>query len=310
MEAKDIQDAIAKRLQEQITVYPCHNLRASNLGHPCSRYLYLLIKHWEEQEPHDIGLQSIFNLGNSIEDYTIKELKAAGFEVVTPVQRSWKVEIKGGIITGREDIRIKDPADGQFYPGEIKGLAPQEWERLNSVDDFLTSKRYYIREYPAQLFTYMLHFGKERGFFIITNKLTGAIKVIQVDMNFEYGESLLSKGEYIYECLADPTEQMIPDGCDDITVCDRCTLKHICTTHHAPAEAEFDDGEIEELINKREELRAAKNAFDDVSDELKRAMAGKEKVITDNYLVTTRTIHKDEYTVKARDEVRVVVRKL
>ena len=90
--AQSIQNAIRAEVESRITVYPCNNLRASNIGHPCERYLYLRIKHWEEQEPHDYGLQNIFDLGNTIEEYTINKLKAAGFEIITPTQRSWKVE--------------------------------------------------------------------------------------------------------------------------------------------------------------------------------------------------------------------------
>ena len=104
LSAQSIQAAIRNEVENRIKVYPCNNLRASNIGHPCERYLYLLIRHWDEQEPHDYGLQNIFDLGNSIEDYTINKLKAAGLEVITPTQRSWKVE--NPLITGREDIRI------------------------------------------------------------------------------------------------------------------------------------------------------------------------------------------------------------
>ena len=122
--AEYISEKIEDFVKSEIKVYPCNNLRASNIGHPCERYLYLLIKHWDKQEPHDIGLQNIFDFGNSVEEYTIKKLKSAGLEIVTPVHRSWKVE--NPLITGREDIRIKDPDNGQLYPAEIKGLSPYE----------------------------------------------------------------------------------------------------------------------------------------------------------------------------------------
>ena len=83
-------------------------------------------------------------------------------EIITPTLRSWKVE--NPLITGREDIRIKDPEDGQLYPAEIKGLSPYEWERLNSIEDFYSSKRHYVQGYPAQLMVYCWKFEKEKGF--------------------------------------------------------------------------------------------------------------------------------------------------
>jgi CRISPR/Cas system-associated exonuclease Cas4 (RecB family) len=310
MNAELIKAAITERLQKQLTVYPCNNLRASNIGHPCERYLYLLIKHWDEQVPPDISLQGIFNLGNSIEEYTIKELREAGLEVITPVARSWKINIRGGVITGREDIRVKDPEDGQLYPAEIKGLSPYEWERLNCIDDFFQSKRRYVRGYPAQLFTYMFHFGKEKGFFILTNKLTGAIKPIEVALDYDYGEQLLSKGERVYAALNDPTGNTIPAACEDISVCESCSLRHICTAAHERPEADIDDGELEAIIDRKNELKAGYDAYNDADKELKRCLGEREKVIAGKYIVTVKTINKAEYTVKARQERRVSVSRL
>ena len=96
MTAEQMNAKLFKAKADKITVYPVNNLRASNLGHPCERYLYLLIKYWDEQKPHDVGLQNIFDLGNALEEHTINNIKEAGFEVVTPTVRSWKVDVEGG----------------------------------------------------------------------------------------------------------------------------------------------------------------------------------------------------------------------
>lgn len=306
--AESIQNAIKKEVTGRITVYPCNNLRASNIGHPCERYLYLLIKHWDEQTPHDYGLQNIFDLGNSIEEYTINKIKAAGFEVITPTQRSWRVE--NPLITGREDIRIKDPDDGQFYPAEIKGLSPHEWERLNTVDDFYNSKRHYVRAYPSQLLVYMWQFEKEKGFFLLTNKLTGEIKVIEVPFDWDRADALLKKGERIYEALADKTGQTVPDPCNDFSVCEQCQLRHICTAAHERGDLTVDDGELEDLIKEKEDAAAGYRKYQECNDKIKRYMQGRDRVLAGNYVVTTKTIHKNAYTVSARDEVRVSIQRL
>lgn len=310
MDAEQIKKALDKRLESQAVIYPCNNLRASNLGHPCERYLYLLIRNWEEQTPPEKTLQSIFNLGNSIEEYTINELKEAGLEVITPVHRSWKIDIRGGIISGREDIRIKDPDDGLLYPAEIKGLSPVEWERLNSVEDFLSSKRHYVRGYPAQLFVYMFYFGREKGFFILTNKLTGEIKPITVTLDYNYGESLLQKGERIYAALADKTGKTVPDACEDITVCENCQMRHLCTAAHDRTETEIDDGELEEAIDRKNELSAAYREYNEVGDRIKKLVGEREKVISGKYVVTTKVIQKNEYMVAARQERRISIKRL
>lgn len=303
-----IAEKISDYVKSEIKVYPCSNLRASNIGHPCERYLYLLIKHWDQQKPHDESLQSIFDLGNAVEQFAIERLKASGLEVITPVNRSWKVE--NPLITGREDIRIKDPDDGQLYPAEIKGLSPYEWDKLHTVDDFYNSKRHYIRSYPSQLLVYCWKFEKEKGFFVLVNKLTGRIKVIEVPFDWDKADALLKKGERIYAALADESGESIPSGCDDVSVCDSCTLRHICTAPIQRVEADVDDGELEEIIDQREELRPAKNKFEELDAEIKRCIGEREKVIAGKYLVTVKTINKGGYEVKPRQERRVSILRL
>ena len=244
MNAQDIKNALERTAQSKIKVYPVEHLSASRLGHPCERYLYLLIKNWQDVKPYDVGLQHIFDLGNSIEDYTIAKLKEAGFECITPTQRSWKIDKP--LITGREDVRIKDADTGELLPCEIKGIYPQEWEKLNSIEDFLKSKRYVVRGYPTQLFVYMYRFEKERGYFIITNKLTGEIKPIEVQLDYEFGEQCLQKAERIYKAVE---SGVAPDSCEDASVCEQCNLQHICgQVKRAPTDIELDD-ELNNLIN-------------------------------------------------------------
>jgi len=308
LNAAAIQGAIRREVESRIAVYPVNNLRASNIGHPCERYLYLLIRHWDEQDPHDYGLQNIFDLGNALEAYTIDKLKAAGYEVITPVTRSWKVE--NPLITGREDIRIKDPETGELFPAEIKGLSPFEWAKLNTVDDFYRSKRHYVRAYPSQLLVYMWRFEKEKGFFVLTNKLTGEIKVIDVPFDWDRADAMLKKAERIYAALADQSGQTIPAACDDITVCEECPMRHICPTDHRRIEAEIDDGELEELIVRKEELAPAYREYNDVADKIKLCVGEREKILTDTHLVEVKQIEKKAYTVSARTERRINITRL
>lgn len=304
MNAKTINERLYKAKQDKIKIYPCNNLRASNLGHSCERYLYLLIRHWDEQKPHDVGLQSIFDLGNTLEEYTINNIKEAGYEVITPTVRSWKIDKP--FITGREDVRIKDE-NGELLPVEIKGLSPFEFDKLNSIDDFFKSKRHYVRGYPAQLQIYMYHFSKEKGFFALTNKLTGQTKFIEMPFDYEYAESLLQKAERIYKALDENTP---PDSCDDVNVCENCPLQHICgDMKRVPADVEIDD-ELETLINKKQELAASKREYEEVDKQIKARVGDREKIITGSYLITRNKIERKEYTVAARTEYRLQIKKL
>lgn len=306
MDARQINERLFKAKADKITIYPVNNLRASNLGHPCERYLFLLIRHWDEQKPHDVGLQNIFDLGNTLEEHTIRNIKEAGFEVVTPTVRSWKIDVKGGIITGREDIRIKDE-NGELIPVEIKGISPFEFDKLNSVDDFLQSKKTYIQGYPAQLFIYMLKFGKEKGFFALTNKLTGETKFIEVPFDYDYGEQMLAKAERVYAALE---RNEAPDACDDISVCENCPLAHVCgLVRRKPADVDIDD-ELDELIDRKQELAPAVKEYNDVDRQIKAKVGDREKVITGGYLIERKAIERQEYIVKARTDYRMTIKRL
>lgn len=302
---QEMNNKIKELRESEIKLYPCNNLRASNVGHPCERFLYFSIKNWEDKKLHGATTQCIFDLGNKIEEYVIETLKEAGFEVITPTVRAWKVNKP--LITGREDLRIK-MEDGEFYPVEVKGLAPQEWEKLNSVEDFLNSKRYYVRGYPAQLYIYMYQFNKEKGYFALANKLTGEIKLIEVPFDYEYVEKILKKAERIYECIE---KEQLPESCSDISVCENCDFAHICTANINRADIDVDvSGELDELIEKKQELSKYTRELEDVKNSIKKLVGDRDKILTGKYIVERKIIHKLGYMVNERDEERINVKRL
>lgn len=304
MKAQEINEKLAAAKQEKIKVYPCRNLRASNIGHPCERFLYLLITRWEEQQPHDVGLQNIFDLGNTLETHTINNLKEAGYEVITPTQ--WSFQIDKPLITGREDLRIKDE-NGELIPVEVKGISPFEFGKLNSVEDFLQSKRYYIRQYPAQLQIYMYHFNKLYGFFALTNKLTGETKMIRMDFDWDMADALLKKAERIYKAIED---NKVPDAVEDMSMCDGCKLAHICGIHRG-IEPDLElDGELNDLITQKYDLKKYVDQYSEVDKAIKSKVGEREKVITGDFLVQRKSIQKKTYTVPGRTEYRLQIQRL
>ena len=304
MTAQEINERIAAAKQEKIKVYPCRNLRASNIGHPCERYLYLMITRWEEQRPHDVGLQNVFDLGNTLEAHTINNLKEAGYEVITPTQ--WSFQIEKPLITGREDLRIKDE-NGELIPVEVKGISPCEFDKLNKVSDFLRSPKYYIRQYPAQLQIYMYHFNKLYGFFALTNKLTGETKMIRMDFDWDMADNLLKKAERIYKAIEDKKE---PDAVEDISMCEGCKLAHICGAHRGIEPSVELDDELNNLIIQKYNLKKYVDQYEEVDSAIKSKVGEREKVITGDYLVQRKRIQKKSYTVSERTEYRLQIQKL
>ena len=192
-------------------------------------------------------------------------------------------------------------------PVEIKGISPFEFDKLNSVDDFLKSKRTWIRGYPAQLFIYMLKFGKEKGFFALTNKLTGETKFIDVNLDNDYGEQILSKAERIYEHLANNTP---PPACDDISFCESCPLAHICgECRRVPTDIDLDE-ELDDLINRKQELAEAKKEYEEVDKQIKAKVGEREKIITGQYLIERKSFVKKSFTVPESVQYRVSIKRL
>lgn len=304
MTAQEINERLTAAKQNKIKVYPCRNLRASNIGHPCERYLYLLITRWEEQQSHDVGLQNIFDLGNTLEAHTINNIKEAGYEVITPTQYNFQIEKP--YITGREDLRIKDE-NGELIPVEVKGISPFEFGKLNTVEDFLNSKRYYIRQYPAQLQIYMYYFNKLYGFLALTNKLTGETKMIRMDFDWDMADDLLKKAERIYKAIENKKE---PAAVNDISMCEGCKLSHICGIHRGTEpDIELDD-ELNDLITQKYDLKRYVDKYGEIDSAIKNKVGQREKVITGAYLIQRKCIQKKAYTVPERTEYRLQIQRL
>lgn len=303
--AQQINDKLKEKLQEKCKIYPQNNLRCSSIGHPCSRYVYLCITNFADRKPPDVGLQAIFGLGNTLEAHVIEKIKEAGFEVLTPTSHSFRIEPQN--ITGREDLRIKDPETGELFPVEVKSISPFEFDKLNGFSDFVNNKKPFIRAYAAQIQLYLYHFAKPYGFFALINKLNGEIKFIRVDLDFDFTEKLLQKAEYINHCLE---IREAPEATDEIAVCEGCDLQHICgQCRRVPSDIEV-DGELDELIERKEQLATAKREYEDVDKQIKARVGERSKIITGKYLVTRTSFTKKAFTVPESVQYRVNIKRL
>jgi len=278
--AEQINQALYEETDKRRTIYPCYNLRARSLGHPCTRYLVYSITNWQDQEKPDVGLQHIFDLGSYVEGYVIQKIKDAGYEVITPVDKAWKIDTP--LIHGREDLRIKDKETGELYPVEVKSLSPFVWDKLNSVDDFYNSKHAHVRAYPGQLMCYMWKFEKDKGFFALLNKVTGEIKIIEVPFDWNKANDLFEKGKLVYKHIEDKT---LPDPIDDESVCEHCPFAHICG-HISREGAEIEtDGYLEGLLDEKATLKPSYSRYNEIGDLVKDHIGTRPKVIAGHYIV-------------------------
>ena len=272
-----VRSAKAKRIK----IYPQHVVRASEIGHPCLKYLVLSISNWEDRTPHDAGLEFVFEGGNMIENMAIKDLEEAGFKVYRPEPDKTLKEMKP-VITGHLDVRV-DFGDGKPITGEIKGLNKYDWDKLNKIEDFFASKKTWIKKYPAQLMIYMYMKAEEDGFFYLKSVPGFQPKFIFIKLDYEYVESLLKKTELIEQHVKEGTK---PEGINDIDVCQYCAFKHICLPELKRSSLDLvTDPELEDNLEKWNKLRGSYKEYNQLDKTIKKAINGKEKLVVGDFLI-------------------------
>lgn len=293
MEAARVLDRIYESKKKNIKVYPQHVVRASEIGHPCERYLVFSITNWKDKAPHDPSLEFVFEGGRMVEDLAVKDFEEAGFKVYRPEPDKAIMESKPKI-SGHIDIRV-DFGDGKVYTGEIKGLNIIDWDSLNSVQDFFKSKKPWIQKYPAQLMTYLYIKGEERGFFYLKSVPRFQPKLIWVDLDLDYMESILQKTERIENHLNNKT---LPEPINNPDMCQKCPFVHVCLPDIKRQAMEFIiDNEFTEMLERHEELKESYKEYNFIDKEIKKRIEGKESVMAGNYLITGKKIQRKGYQV-------------
>jgi len=287
-------EAIKAGKGKKIKNYPQYVTRASEIGHPCERYLVYSITNWPDKAPYDRELQFIFEGGNKVEDLAVQDFIDAGFKVYRPEPDSSLAEKKPAI-SGHLDFRV-DFGNGIPETIECKGLSKFDWDRLNCLEDFFTSKKVYIRKYPAQLQLYLYFKAEERGRFYLKSIPGFQPKLITVYLDYEYVETLLQKAERVEVHIKNKT---LPDCIDDYSVCERCGFLHLCTPEikRQPMEM-IDDEELIAMLDRHEELKPLSAEYEELDKNLKRSFEGSERLMIGNYLITGKIIERKGYIPK------------
>jgi len=298
MIGQQIKDQIVEAKKAKIKAWPCHVNRASNVGHPCERYLVLSRTAWDQKTLHDWQLQLIFELGEIYEEKTLEDLKEAGVQVV---EQQRPFEWKELEMTGHIDCKIV--VDDKAYPTEIKSMSPYVWESVNTVADMLAGKYVYLRKYPAQIMMYLLMDGKDHGLMILKNKVTGQYKIIDILLDYEYAEAILKKLERVNKHVHCGT---MPDISDN-ALCDRCEFRHICLPDLG-ADAVLAEDDIIELLDERKDLiqkiseagtESYKKRLDEINKLLKSRTEGIPTVMAGSYLISGKWVERKGFEVAA-----------
>lgn len=299
----DVVQAVVEAKAKKIKQWPVRSNRASNLGHPCERYLVYERTHWQEKVLHDVGLQFIFDEGNIHEAAVIRDMQDAGLHVIEQ-QRAF--EWAKYSITGHVDGKLQD--NGNIFPFEIKSMSDWAWKAVNNLEDMAKSKSIYMRQYPAQLNLYLIMDEKDVGLFILKNKQTGMLKQVEVHLDYDYTEGLIKKAERINGHVANDT---LPDRIPwEVGACEYCSYNHICLPPHTHEATLIDDPDLEAKLERRAQLKEIVTEYDELDKEIRDKVKEKPEVVVGNWQIMGKWNEKKEYTVKASKYWTTTIRKL
>jgi hypothetical protein len=260
--------------------------RASNVGHPCLKYLVLNRTSWEEATLHDVDKQLLFDEGNHQEEIVLGTLRSAGVRVT---KQQVQFHLKETDISGHIDGMVETPPEGfgKLYeiPIEIKSTSAVNFQRLATADDLVGTMLegpWYHSMYPAQLLTYCLGMGSPVACWVFKNKVNGDIKdrTVVLEEHREYAQGIFARAAAVNEHMRAGT---LPEGTEDPAVCEECGFAWKCHPGMVPTGQVQFLMELEWWLDLRdqlhEQMRRPKAELREVEHEIRTLLEGRDAAI-------------------------------
>lgn len=273
-------EKVIDRKQAKIKLHPTHTNRASELGHPCERYLVFKRTRWQDATLHDVGLQFIFDEGNLQERAVIRELEDAGFQIIEQ-QRDY--EWKEYQITAHLDGKLV--LEGGAVPLEVKSMSPYIFKAIQTAADLMNPRFPHLQKYLAQLQIYMLLSNTDKAVLLLKDKSSGQLKELWLDLDYAAAEALIQKAQRINRHVE---AGIVPDPIPySEKVCGTCAFLHICLPDVKRDALELlTDPELEAQLARRLELSPLADEYDDLDGILKEKFKEQQKVVVGDWLIT------------------------
>lgn len=168
-------------------------VRMSNVGRPSCQLQMEKAGAERSRFPYNHVVKML--LGDATEAIMEVVLRAAGLNI-TGGKNQVSMEIAGVEVKGENDIEIDDKVF------DTKSASP--WAFTNKFADFETLKSDDAFGYIPQLIGYSLSQGKKPGGWIVVNKASGEVKILEIDMSDdEIAETLSKMGENVSKISTD-----------------------------------------------------------------------------------------------------------
>lgn len=235
--------------------------RASAIGDPCERRLYLWRTAGDQAAEMGPSVRAILGMGTELEPIIRRRLEALGFQVTATGTAfpSNKYEI-----SGTTDVVLLH--EGRQFIGEIKSINGYDFETLNTAQDLADSRKAWLRKWLDQtmLYLYLAETTEARrpqpiagAVLILFSKQSGELKAIPIRMDYDRVQGLLDKADRLNEAVRTQTP---PAFLTDPVECRRCPFfSRACFPPLDFGEGMnvHQDQDLEEALDRREELAPA-----------------------------------------------------
>jgi len=290
--AEKIREKWSERIRSKIRTDAHPTNRASMLGDVCLRRLVLWRTSGHLAAPPSETLQSIFELGNMVEASVRRTLSEVGIELIES-QRGFPANAYG--ITGHIDGIVEH--DGRRYVAEIKSLNGTDWQRIDTAADIQHAVKSWLRKWYGQMQVYILLSDVPAGVFLLFNKATGELKVVEVEADYDEGQRLLDRAEAVNGHVKAGT---LPAFIQDAAECRRCAFfGRACDppVEHGEGAVLITDPALIEVLEEWGETADAAERHEAADKRLKEALRGVEQGLAGEWVITGRWMPFTRYPV-------------
>ncbi|RLF47122.1 MAG: hypothetical protein DRN20_06355 [Thermoplasmata archaeon] len=238
-------------------------------------------------------MQGRFETGNHLEgviDTIVQEVGEAsepqwrivGQQMPTVDELLRKYEISGTI-----DGILQVKNDGKWVSlGVIdkKTASSHVFDSINCENDL--NKYPWTAKYKAQVLLYTFAYNFDQGFLLFVRKDNlYDMKIITLDMDYEYIEQLLQKASKVNEAVRKGEP---PPKINDIKICPKCPFYAYCAPELVMGQdiEMIDDKQIVALLDELEEIKEAVARAREIKKKLEELLPRGKDIVVGKYIIT------------------------
>lgn len=277
-------------------------VRCSELGHPCTRYLYYATHEGEKAErPSDL-LLGIFATGTMLEPILVRRIDEAGHLADPPFRLSRQqspVTGRGGLehwpVSGTCDAVIEMERGGVWFGEAVCDIKTVDrgFYGRSTVDELCNNM--ISHKWVIQLEAYAAGMGLDKCCLIMCLKQNLGWEIRPVWWlrdDHRLGQAL-SRASRAFHAVDPPT------GINRRGVCERCKFLAICNPALESEDNVYDDPDLEDLLDRRAELEESGKELRQIDKQLKDMVPSRPSVIVGNWHLKRRFVERKAYSVGA-----------